>query len=154
MFTPTVVLITNAQETDVAAASSCVNQSKRRVGVWNQDMSLANQAALLASFAALPGFEECAAQQRALDERATYLQRRRPLSRVDALAVALFSRGTWAQRYPVKSFDLGEDAALFLADWLRSRHVGPTAENMDAALQEWQGGAFVARIWAAIAGLQ
>ncbi len=101
-------------------------------------MSLANQAALLASFAAIPGFEDWAAQQRALDERATYLQRRRPLSREDALAVALFSRGTWAQRYPIRPHDLGEEAALFVADWLMSRHVEPTPENMDAALQEWQ----------------
>ena len=102
----------------------------------------------------LLGFEEYAARQQALDERATFLQRRRPLSREDAYTVALFSRGTWAQRYPVRSHDLGKDCATFVADWLSARHVEPTAENMDAALQEWHGGAFVARIWAAVAGLR
>ncbi len=101
-----------------------------------------------------PGFEEYAAQQRALDERAAYLQRRRPLSRVDALAVALFSCGTWAQRYPVRSHDLGEDAALFIADWLAKWALPPETDRMHEALAEWQGGAFVARIWAAIAGLR
>ena len=114
-------------------------------------MSLANQAALLASFAAIPGFEDWAAQQRALDERATFLQRRRPLSHEDAYAVALFSRGTWAQRYPVRSFDLGGEAALFVADWLTSHAVGPTPNAMHEALAEWQDGMFVARLQLAIA---
>lgn len=98
-----------------------------------------------------PGFEEYAAAQRALDERALFLRQSRIISREDAYAVALFSRGTWAQRYPVRSHDLGKDCATFVADWLSARHVEPTAENMDAALQEWQDGMFVARLQLAIA---
>jgi hypothetical protein len=115
---------------------------------------LSKFASALSSLAALPGFEEYAAQQRALDERATFLQRRRAISREDALAVALFSRGTWAQRYPVRSFDLGGEAALFVADWLAKWALPPEADRMHEALTEWQDGAFVARIWAAIAGLR
>jgi len=98
-----------------------------------------------------PGFEEYAAAQRALDERALFLRQSRIISRVDALAVALFSRGTWAQRYPVQSFDLGEEAALFVADWLAKRALPPETDRMHDALAEWQGGAFLGRMRLAIA---
>lgn len=111
--------------------------------------------AMRAAFPTLPTVSpETLAALQARDERACYLQRESVISREDALTVAHFTLSAWAQRYPVRSFDLGKDAALFVAAWLSAHHVEPTADNMDAALQEWQGGEFMARLWAAIAGLR
>lgn len=108
--------------------------------------------AMRAAFPTLPTVSpEALAAMQARDERACYLQRESVIFREDALAVAHFTISAWAQRYPVRSHDLGKDAALFVAAWLSAHHVGPTADNMDAALQEWQGGMFVARLQDAIA---
>lgn len=86
----------------------------------------------------LPGAVEYAEEQRRIEERATWLRARRPIGVEDARRVALFSLGTWAQRYPVQSHDLDEDAALFLCDWLSARNVDPTEDNLHEALKEWR----------------
>lgn len=81
----------------------------------------------------LPGAAEYAEEQRRVEERALWLRVQRPIGIEDAKRIALFSLGTWAQRYPVQSYDLGEDAGLFLCDWLTARAVGPTDDNLHEA---------------------
>lgn len=41
-------------------------------------------------------------------------------------------------RYPVQSYDLWQDASLFIADWLSARAVEPTDGNMHEALKGWR----------------
>ena len=94
---------------------------------------------------------ECARQMTAVDVRAERLHLQRSLGHIEAREIAKFSLGTWARRYPVQGYDLGEEAALFIADWLAKWALPPEADRMHEALAERQGGAFVARIWAAIA---
>jgi hypothetical protein len=88
----------------------------------------------------------------AIETRATYLRTRRPISREDARTIAVFSLSGWAQRYPVQGSDLGEDAALFIAEWLEARALGPSEDAMHGAVEAWQGGAFVGRMRLSIAG--
>lgn len=86
------------------------------------------------------------------ETRTTHLRARLPMSRDDARAIAKFSLGGWARNYPVMADDLGEGFALFVAEWLLAHALEPSAENMDTALREWEGGMFYGRMCAAIAG--
>lgn len=54
-----------------------------------------------------------------------------------ARRVAAFTFGDWAQCYPAQGYDLGEDCALFVLDWLTARHVD-TTDAMHSALEEWR----------------
>lgn len=54
------------------------------------------------------------------------------------MRIAIFTRGTWAQRYPARGYDLGEDAALFIVDWLATRAMPPSEDAMHEAFAEWQ----------------
>ncbi len=86
----------------------------------------------------MPGMAEYAAEQQRIVERALLLREHRPVSAEDARIIARFSLNTWAQRFPVQAYDLGQDAALFIADWLSARAVGPTEDNLHEALKAWR----------------
>lgn len=86
----------------------------------------------------MPGAAECARQQQAIAARALWLREHRGIAAEDAWAIALFTLGTWAQQYPAQSYDLGQEAALFFADWLSARANGHTEDNLHAALKVWR----------------
>jgi len=90
----------------------------------------------------LPPFGDFAAeharQMTAVDVRAERLHLQRSLGHIEAREIAKFSLGTWARRYPVQGYDLGEDAALFIVDWLATRAMPPSEEAMHEAFAEWQ----------------
>jgi len=95
--------------------------------------------AMLGTGLALPGFPDLAAHQRRLDARAIWLREHAVwLSPDGAAYLASFSLGAWAQRYPVQGYDVGEDAALFVARWMVERALPVTADHMHAALDEWR----------------
>jgi hypothetical protein len=98
-------------------------------------------------------FAEHIRESRLTEDRATALCLKRRISREDARIIAVFSRGGWAQNYPFRGHDLGEDFALHVADWLSTRALGPTSKNMDAALRTWRGGEFYGWMMLAIAGV-
>ena len=101
-------------------------------------MSLADLLRDLALYARHPEAAEAAREAAATTERAGLLQSQRSITREDALRIAVFSRGTWAQRYPARRRDLGEDATLFVADWLSARALGAETEHMHEALDRWR----------------
>lgn len=77
-----------------------------------------------------------AEEQHAIVSRAIRIRLARTVTPETARRVAAFSLGTWAQRYPVQGYDLGEDFALFVCDWLAARHVD-SEDAMHEALREW-----------------
>lgn len=101
--------------------------------------------------AAGPMAREAARQQAAIDERAIRLKHRFLLTDDVAALVAWFTLSGWAQRWPVQGYDLGEDAALFVAEWLCTRSVGGV-DAMHEALGEWQRGEFMRELRLRIAG--
>lgn len=94
--------------------------------------------ALMCGALSVPGVEEAARQQAAIDARAAYVLRETAMPLDDARRVALFSLRRWAQRYPDPPHDLGGRAAVYLATWCRKRAVAPTDDVLHAALREWQ----------------
>lgn len=85
----------------------------------------------------MPGARAAIARQQAVEQRALHIREALPMSPETARRVALFSLGGWAQNIPAAPHDLGESAALYIAEWLIARHVSDT-EDMRAALDEWR----------------
>ena len=92
-----------------------------------------------------PMAAEHAKRQAEVEARAWVVLRETGCARDAALRVALFSLGGWAQRFPDKSYDLGERAALFIAEWCAARAVFPSDDRMHAALVEWRAREMVRR---------
>lgn len=99
-----------------------------------------------------PALREAARQQAEIEARAIRLKHRLPLADDVALRIVLFVRGGWAERYPVRSFDLGGAAEDFFGEWTLARHQS-SADALHRALDEYDGGRFMARLRAAIAGV-
>lgn len=81
-----------------------------------------------------PIAEEHARQQAAVEARALAVLREAGGSHDAARKVALFSLGGWARRYPDAPYDIGERAALFIAEWCAARAVFPDDDQMHEAL--------------------
>lgn len=84
-----------------------------------------------------PHYARAIEHQKKVDERACYIQRERPLAHDVAARVAAFVLGGWTERYLVAPYDIGEDAALFVADHLVA-HVTDTTDAMHEALEMWR----------------
>ena len=113
---------------------------------------LVSRAREMAAFSASPVMQEATRRQAAVEERAIRLKHKHALADDVAVRVSLFSFGGWAQRYPVRADDLGEAAADFYAEWTLRHHESDT-DALYRALAEWQGGLFMTRLRAAIAGV-
>lgn len=81
-----------------------------------------------------PIFAEQAKRRAEVEARAVAVLRETGCSRDAALRVALFSLGGWARRYPDAPYDIGERAALFIAEWCAARAVFPDDDQMHEAL--------------------
>lgn len=69
---------------------------------------------------------------------ASLLRDLRPVGRKDAILIGGFVSTKVARRYPVPNYGIGVEAALFIADWLSTRALGPETEHLHKALAEWR----------------